>query len=348
MPGMFDFAQAKNSTNPLWRVLVGAIHRSSSEEKKCQAPKSILIPTGSLKLPDPWAPEVLPIQILKLGQLVMLVVPTEMTTMAGRRLRQHIRSRMMAEGLVGKDAVVVIAGLGNSYASYTTTFEEYQIQRYEGASTIYGPHQLNALIQEFSKLVKSMAQGEAPTTEAAPVDFTAKLGQAYRSSRSAMGRLRDEVPQGASHMGQVMTQAGEVYKTQQTVTVSFAAANPLNNLRHQGSFCEVQRCMDADCREVSTVAVDGDWETKIRIKTHSLALPSNIPIPMNKSAPRELEVEWNIPASTPAGQYRIVHNGTFCLGNNQFQEYSGISKAFYVIPVPPHSEGFGFDFQDIL
>ena len=42
---------------------------------------------------------------------------------------------------------VVIAGLANTYSSYITTFEEYAVQRYEGASTIFGPHTLDAYIQ---------------------------------------------------------------------------------------------------------------------------------------------------------------------------------------------------------
>ena len=45
------------------------------------------------------------------------------------------------------DVRVVIAGLTNTYSSYVTTIEEYSIQRYEGASTIFGPHTLDAYIQ---------------------------------------------------------------------------------------------------------------------------------------------------------------------------------------------------------
>ena len=54
--------------------------------------------------------------------------------------------RQVAEAW-GSDVHVVIAGLANTYASYVTTFEEYSVQRYEGASTIFGPHTLDAYIQ---------------------------------------------------------------------------------------------------------------------------------------------------------------------------------------------------------
>ena len=42
---------------------------------------------------------------------------------------------------------IVIAGLTGTYSSYITTFEEYGVQRYEGASTLFGPHTLDAYIQ---------------------------------------------------------------------------------------------------------------------------------------------------------------------------------------------------------
>ena len=42
---------------------------------------------------------------------------------------------------------MVIAGLTGTYSSYVTTREEYAAQRYEGASTIFGPSTLDAYIQ---------------------------------------------------------------------------------------------------------------------------------------------------------------------------------------------------------
>ena len=60
------------------------------------------------------------------------------------RLRVSISQ---VEGVWGSDVTVVIAGLTNTYSSYVTTFEEYAMQRYEGASTIFGPHTLDAYIQ---------------------------------------------------------------------------------------------------------------------------------------------------------------------------------------------------------
>ena len=117
---------------------------ATQEEKECQHPKAILLSTGSITFPYPWAPDTAPIQLLQLGQLVIIAVPTEMTTMAGRRTRAAVKARLVQRGVLSDtEGVVVIAGLSNDYQDYTTTFEEYEQQRYEGGSTIYGPRQLD-------------------------------------------------------------------------------------------------------------------------------------------------------------------------------------------------------------
>jgi neutral ceramidase len=107
---MFDFRQGANSSNPLWPFIANLLHKSTPAELRCQEPKDILLPTGHIKVPHPWAPDVLPLQLLKLGQLVIVVVPTEMTTMAGRRTREQLKSELVKQGVVAADAILVIAG----------------------------------------------------------------------------------------------------------------------------------------------------------------------------------------------------------------------------------------------
>ena len=47
--------------------------------------------------------------------------------MSGRRLRTAVRNALVNNGF-SADARVVIAGLSNTYASYITTYEEYQVE----------------------------------------------------------------------------------------------------------------------------------------------------------------------------------------------------------------------------
>jgi len=314
-PGMFDFTQGANSSNPFWHFIVGFLHKVTPEEKACQEPKGILLPTGSVKEPWPWAPHDLPMQMLRFGQLVILVVPTEMTTMAGRRLRAHMKNKMMQLGLIGEDGVIVIAGLANGYADYTTTYEEYQAQRYEAASTIYGPHQLNAYIQEFSRLADGMATGHTDPG-VLPEDFSEHLDNTGPRIKT------DHLPNGASHFGQVLVDVRKNYFPGDVVIVTFAGANPLNNLRTQGTFVLVQRCLNYSCSNSQTVAEDGDWETRISITKST------------KKA-RSWNISWYIPKDVVKGTYRIVHHGTYCvdplIGKPKFTEYIGISSLFTVL-----------------
>ena len=51
---------------------------------------------------------------------------------------------------------VVLAGLSNVYTHYITTFEEYQMQRYEAGSTIYGPNTLQAYLEQYAYLTENL------------------------------------------------------------------------------------------------------------------------------------------------------------------------------------------------
>ena len=128
---------------------------------------------GDISGPYDWDPRIVPLQILRLNNIFILCVPAEFTTMAGRRLRKAMKAILdpLAQTDSFKEAVVTIAGLCNTYSSYVTTFEEYQAQRYEAASTIYGPHTLTGYIQEFSRLAKDMVSGVPSVTGEAPPDL---------------------------------------------------------------------------------------------------------------------------------------------------------------------------------
>ena len=65
--------------------------------------------------------------------LIFFGFMTEFTTMAGRRLRDAVKTVLTSGGnkQFNSNVHIVIAGLTNTYSQYVTTFEEYQIQRYE-------------------------------------------------------------------------------------------------------------------------------------------------------------------------------------------------------------------------
>ena len=76
-----------------------------------------------MNFPYQWQPSVLPTQIFKIGQLLIVAVPGEFTTMSGRRVREAVKAEYEKQK-PDTSVEVVISGLSNAYSSYVTTFEE--------------------------------------------------------------------------------------------------------------------------------------------------------------------------------------------------------------------------------
>lgn len=103
----------------------------------------------------PWIPHVLPVQVLRIGRVLVLAVPFETTTVAGRRLR----ATAAANAPEGVDTVV-LSPYANAYCGYLTTFEEYRCQHYEAGYTLFGPHTLAALRTTVAELVRELGSPE--------------------------------------------------------------------------------------------------------------------------------------------------------------------------------------------
>ena len=99
----------------------------------------------------PITPHILPLQIIKIGNLVLTAIPGEITTMAGRRLKETILTEVKELGV----NYLALAAYSNEYSMYITTKEEYEKQHYEGAATLFGAYTLMAYQQEFYKLAQT-------------------------------------------------------------------------------------------------------------------------------------------------------------------------------------------------
>nr|XP_043621762.1 neutral ceramidase 1-like [Erigeron canadensis] len=305
-PGAFDFTQGDNTGNPFWKLVRNVLKTPGKEQKECQQPKPILLDTGEMKQPYDWAPSILPVQILKIGQIVILSVPGEFTTMAGRRLRDAVSA-------VFKEKVhVVIAGLTNTYSQYITTIEEYEMQRYEGASTLYGPHTLSAYIQEFTKLATAIVTGKPVEAGPQPPDLLNK------QISLLPGVVVDSTPLGVK-FGDVKTDIpkSSTFKKGDTVTVVFWSACPRNDLMTEGTFALVELLQGQD----TWVPAYDDDDICLRFKW---SRPSKL------SAQSHATIEWRIPQSTVPGVYRVSHFGASKNLLGSISHFSGSSNAFVV------------------
>jgi len=116
----------------------------------------------------PWVNEILPIQIIVLGEIAIVGIPAEITTVAARRLKASIEKQLKSKGV----EIVVLSPYANAYAGYITTYEEYQTQHYEGGHTLFGKWTLAAFQTAFKALI-SDSEGNKKSA-LLPTNFTEK------------------------------------------------------------------------------------------------------------------------------------------------------------------------------
>jgi neutral ceramidase len=273
------------------------------EMKKGHSPKPIVFAQG-LAEPYPLSPEVLPLQIIRIGDLVLLGTPFELTTMAGRRLRETILNTLKSSGI----NYLALATYANAYAGYVTTKEEYDIQHYEGASTHFGPYTLMALQQEFGKIAKALKDDQNIDAGPTPRDLSSE------QTNMQTGVLSDTQPFPWIPFGGTQTDVDSSYKQGSTVKVIFWGAHPKNNLRTQGTFLEVQR-KEGDKWKI--IFNDNDTCTLYEWKRDFVANS-------------KITITWNIPADTKPGEYRICHYGDSRDISGNVKPYIGISSTFKI------------------
>ncbi|KAI0364819.1 Neutral/alkaline nonlysosomal ceramidase [Pilatotrama ljubarskyi] len=295
-PGAFDFIQGDNSSNPqnpFWEIVKGAVTPLPTKEQiDCQFPKPILLNTGFAHFPYEWSPSTVDIQMLRIGQFVILVMPGELTTMSGRRLREAVRAKLISEGVLGDEAYVVIAGPANTYAHYVATREEYSVQRYEGASTIFGQWTLDSYIDKYSSLVSFLS----PTATGQPESDPAPPEQTSKAISLQTPVVFDAA--GLGHdFGDVLTdvRTSSPYAAGEAVIATFVGANPRNNLRLEQTFLSVDQLVNGEWKAVRS---DSHPSTTYQWTRTSTILGTST-----------VNITWVIEDGTPSGTYRLAYFG---------------------------------------
>jgi hypothetical protein len=86
----------------------------------------------------------------RLGSFSLAAIPVEATTAVGWAIRDQTHAS-------------AIVGLANEYIGYTASAPEYDLQQYEGASTLLGPQQAATLVR-----LLTLAQGDSADPPAGP------------------------------------------------------------------------------------------------------------------------------------------------------------------------------------
>jgi neutral ceramidase len=313
-PGAFDFVQNDPGApqNPFWNIVGSAIAPPGKEQIECQYPKPVLLNVGEANTPYPWSPNIVDIQVLRVGQLVIVVSPGEATTMSGRRWREAVHTQISSSG-IAKDPIVVLGGPANSYTHYIATEEEYSVQRYEGASTLYGPHTLNAYINATLGNLKYLAddvQGSI-TPGPTPPDNREK------SISLITGVVYDGAGLGRK-FGQVTSDVSPTYTLGSTVGATFVGANPRNNLRLEGTFAAIEK--QGDDATWSQIRNDEDWELVYQWRRVN-----------GLTGTSEVTITWDTSLTAQAGKYRIRYYGDSKAVGGTITPFEGVSGEFSLV-----------------
>ncbi len=276
----------------------------------CHAEKPILLVFGP---PVEAEANVLPLQLFRVGNLAILGTPWEVTTMSARRIQKLLFPVLAPIGI----DTIVIAGLANEYANYLTTREEYAVQHYEGASTLYGPWSLAAVQQETRRLARSMADGTP--LDPGP-DYIEGTPRTQRSPYSP-----SDTPAAGTSFGDLITDVPATAAPGETVRAEFQSGHPRNDLRVQSSYVYVEKLNKA-----------GEWEAIYTDKDPELwfewlpEMPSQTPTDPAVVGPSTAAAIWHIPADTPKGTYRLRHTGAAQTTVAPLEQFEGVSSAFTV------------------
>lgn len=323
-PGVFDFTQHDgdpSNTSPVWQVVSRFLKTPSDDQRECHGGKPILLDVGEVFRPYHWTPNVVDVQVFRVGQVVIIVSPGEASTMAGRRWKDAVGSESLA--LFGEEGpaltpVVVLGGPANSYTHYITTEEEYSIQRYEGASTLYGPHTLSAYINvtlSFLPYLSASASAQPPHDIGSfPPD------NSNRSLSFITGVVRDAPPV-FKNFGDVKDGVKAIYNRGAIVQATFVGANPRNNLRLERTYAAVEKLIIGPKGKVWTVIRDDrDWSLVFRWRRTNEVLATS-----------EVEITWETDINDDKDVYRLRYFGDAKSLGGTVTPFEGTTSSFMLI-----------------
>ncbi|KAG1701850.1 hypothetical protein DVH05_010342 [Phytophthora capsici] len=303
------FTEGNLQANGLFKAAGAVVKATPQWVQTCQNANKVPLLAVGLMEPVPWVPNILPVQVVKIGQFALAVTNFETTTMAGRRIRSTVKTALAGVGVTE----VEVAAISNAYAQYMTTKEEYLTQNYEGASTLFGPNQLAAVQQELTRVAASVADSSVP------LDVGPTPLQIDRRSLVTLqtGVVLDSAPLLKS-FNSVRTQPSSSYVVGSVASVVFAGAHPKNALTLVSSFCDVQKLSSTGT--YTTVLTDAHWDLRYHWERYLIAESKNT-------------CEWNIRIggrTSVAGTYRFVHRGYSKNLLGALTAYEGTSNTFTV------------------
>jgi len=185
------------------------------------------------------------------------------------------------------------------------------VQRYEGASTIYGPHTLSAMMDILVGMADAMSKNETVEKGVAPPNL--------KSKQIALNLpvIYDGTPFGKK-FGSAVVQPQSSYKPGEVAQAVFWAGNPRNSNPLTTTFMAVEKLMNDYTWKI--VYKDSNWETKFHWERVSTLKGES-----------HAYCSWSIPETQEKGIYRFVHMGHSKKIYGTIKAYKGYSSTFKVM-----------------
>jgi neutral ceramidase len=374
-PGIADFYQGikgYRDVSIVWPLLSNIVKAPTDQQKACQSPKPILLDVGEMHWPYEWAASAVDLQLFRVGNLFMIISVGEATTMAGRRWKEAIKQAAKKEVFKGDSSVepiVVLGGPSNTYSSYIATQEEYGVQRYEAASTLYGQHTLNAYIHLTTGLIKQLGDQRVASIQSGPLP---PINNAV--AWNFIPGVMPDYTINNNRFGQVIRKVNDTYARGEIANVTFMGANPRNNLRLESTYASIQKLMKNNAKTtlverdsqsesqfpppgglpahagsstMNATELDSDLANREPEQLSALDEADNWVTVRNDAdwdlviefkreglsllnAPRMANLRWEIGQDVEPGRYRFVYNGEWRNILGQLTTFKGLSSPFDV------------------
>ncbi len=216
-------------------------------------------------------PKAVPLLVARIGARMVASVPGEMTVEMGRRVRAAVLKAAAGTGV----EAVQISGLANEYLSYFPTPEEYDMQHYEGGSTMFGRTSSVLVQEQLAALAGQLAKGQPATP---PFAFDPRIGVVNDGGRFGTGATS---AQALAQPAAVQRLARATYAWQGGVRgLDMPAGKAFVTVQRRAGSAWVRSTDDLGQQLLWTVDDDGRYD-----------------------------LQWEVPRAEPVGQHRFVVTG---------------------------------------
>lgn len=158
-----------------------------------QGPKRPVFPPAlyNLYFGASTTPQSAPLSIHRIGPLTIAGLPGEFSTIMGMRIRLALAAQL-PEGAPRP----ILIGLAGEYLSYFVTPQEYALQHYEGASTVWGQYAGTLIGERMAALAEttdSRVEGAAPFKPGSRRSFALRGARAKRALRGLGDQLASQL-----------------------------------------------------------------------------------------------------------------------------------------------------------